>query len=90
VRCDDNDGRRPIGWLPELVIEGAEHPVVQLIAEASGEILYTVRVRGNRFRPHVYSQGTFTVKVGRNRPDSSSLTGMKAAATADATVRIKL
>ena len=92
VRIDDNDGRRPVAWLPELVIEGAERPVVQVIAEAGGEILYTVRLRENRFQPHVYSQGSFTVKVGRNRPDGMSLTGLKASDTADSagTKTIKL
>jgi hypothetical protein len=84
VRSDDNDGRRSAAWLPELVIEGAERPVVQVIREPDGEILYTVRVRDNRFQPHVYSQGSFTVKIGRNRPDAASLTGLKASATADA------
>jgi hypothetical protein len=81
VRSDASDGRRPVAWLPELVIKGAERPVVQVIAEAGGEILYTVRARRNRFQPHVYSQGSFTVKVGRNRPDTISLTGLKATAT---------
>jgi hypothetical protein len=80
VQNDDNDGRTPVAWLPELVIEGAERPVVQVIAEASGEILYTTRLRGNRFQPPVYSQGSFTVRVGRDRPDGPSLTGLKAAA----------
>jgi len=84
VRSEDNDGRRAVAWLPELVIEGAARPVVQVIAEAGGEILYTVRVRGNRFQPHVYSQGSFMIKVGRNRPDAVSLIGLKASATQDA------
>jgi hypothetical protein len=84
IRADDNDGRQPVGWLPELIIEGTAHPVVQAIAEASGEILYTIRVRGNRFRPRVYSLGSFTVKVGRNRPDGLSLTALKAFASANA------
>ena len=81
VRIDDNDGRRPVAWLPELIIEGADNPVIQVSADASGEILYTVRVRGNRFQPHVYSHGLFTVGVGRDRPEASRLTGLKASAT---------
>jgi len=92
VRNDDNDGRRPVAWLPELVIESADRFVVQVIAEAGGEILYSVRVRGNRFQPHVYSRGSFTVKVGRNRPDGASLAGLTASASKDAagTKRIKV
>jgi hypothetical protein len=92
VRNDDNDGRRPVAWLPELVIEGTDSPVVQVVAEGAGEILYTLRVRGRRFQPPVYSEGSFTVKVGRNRPDGPSLTGLKASASRNAagTRKIKL
>ena len=92
VRNDDNDGRRPMAWLPELVIEGADRAVVQVIAEGSGEILYSVRVRGNRYQPRVYSQGSFTIKVGRNRPDGVSLTGLSASAsrTAAGAKRVRL
>jgi hypothetical protein len=92
VRNDDNDGRQPAAWLPDLVIEGAGRSVVQVIAEASGEILYTARVRGNRFQPHVYSQGAFTIRAGRDRPDGVSLTGVAASVGKDqaGTRRIKL
>ena len=81
VQSDDNDGRRPAAWLPELVIEGADRPVVQVIAEETGEILYTTRARTNRFQPPVYSQGSFTVNIGRDRPEGATLTRLKAAAT---------
>lgn len=87
VQNDDNDGRRPVAWLPELVFEGAGRPVVQVIAEADGEVLYTARVRGTRFQPHVYAQGTFSVKVGRDRPDGATLTGLRATARAAAGTR---
>ena len=85
VRADDNDGRRPVGWLPELVVEGVARPVVQVIAEGSGEVLYTVRARASRFQPPVYSRGSFTVRVGRDRPDGASLAGLTPAATPGAT-----
>jgi hypothetical protein len=84
VRVDENDGRRPVAWLPELTFENAERPVVQVIADASGEILYTVRARSNPFQPAVYSQGSFTIKVGRDRPDGETLDGLKAAPTSTA------
>ena len=92
VRNDDNDGRQPVAWLPELAIEGTDRPVVQVIAEADGEVLYSIRVRGSRFQPPVYSRGLFTVKVGRDRPDVSSLSGLKASASRQAagTKRIKV
>jgi hypothetical protein len=81
VRNDDNDGRRPVAWLPELMVEGTDRPVVQVIAEPDGEVLYATRARGSRFQPPVYSQGLFTVKIGRDRPDGTSLSGVKASAS---------
>jgi hypothetical protein len=76
VDADQNDGRKPVAWLPELVFEGSVNPVVQVLDEKSGEILYTTRVVGNRFQPPVFSAGSFTVKAGRNRPDGPKLAGL--------------
>ncbi len=78
-RMEDNDGRAVTGHLPELVVEGASDPVVQVVEEASGELLYTRRIRGNRFRPPVYAKGAYTVRVGRDRPDGWSLVGVRPA-----------
>ncbi len=72
----DNDGRRPIGYLPELVMTGADRPVVQVIETESGEILYTVRATSNRFKPPVYKAGRHTVKVGRDKPNLSEISGL--------------
>ncbi len=72
----DNDGRKPIGYLPELVVSGTERPVVQVIEEASGEVLYTVRAAANRFKPPVYTAGKHAVKVGKDKPDLSSFKGV--------------
>lgn len=81
VGSEDNDGRTAKGWLPALVFEGVADPVVQVIDEASGEVLYSLRVRGARFEPPVFSTGgTSTVRVGRDRPDATTLTGLEPAA----------
>ena len=74
---EDNDGRKVAGHLPELRFEGLVDPVVQVIREADGEVLYTIRIRGDRFRPHVYAPGKYTVKVGRDRPDAWSTKGLE-------------
>ncbi len=77
IALDANDGRAIQGWLPELIFEGVENPVVQVIEEATADILYTVRVQGTRFQPRVYSTGKHTVKVGRDRPDAQSMEGLE-------------
>ncbi len=77
VAMSDNDGRTPVAWLPELVFEGATNPVVQVIEENTGDILYAVRVTGSRFQPRVFSHGKYTVRVGRDTPNGLSLTGLE-------------
>lgn len=78
IDAAENDGRKAAAWLPELVFEGATSPVVQVIEEATGDVLYTIRVSGDRFRPVVYGEGKYTVKAGRDRPDGASLAGLDA------------
>lgn len=87
VSMRDNDDRKPAGYLPELVFAGAANPVVQVIAEATGEILYTVRAQGGRFQPAVYAPGKYTVKIGREKPDGKTLTGLEPAAKGAAAQR---
>lgn len=77
IRMEENDGRKPVGTLAEIHIANCEHPVVQVIHEESGEILYTVRRPSNRISPKVYAEGTYTVKIGRDKPDGITLTGLK-------------
>ncbi len=78
VAMEANDGRKVVGWLPELVFDGVSNPVVQVVAEGTGEILYTVRVQGGRFQPRVYTTGKFTVKCGREKPDGQTFAGLEA------------
>jgi hypothetical protein len=61
----DNDGRRPAGYLPVLRFKGIDNPVVQVVEEASREIIYTLRIRGNEFRPPVFQAGNYTVRCGQ-------------------------
>jgi hypothetical protein len=79
----DNDGRIPIGYLPELVIAGTEHPVVQVINDETDEILYTVRSDSNRFKPPVYAAGKYTMKVGKDKPNLKSFSGLSPIPTGD-------
>ncbi len=91
VKMDDNDGRTPVGWLPELVVSGSESPVIQVINQEGGEILYTVRATSSRFRPPVYAEGKYTVKIGTDRPDGKTLRNLRPGpADSDATRAVKL
>jgi hypothetical protein len=89
-KMEANDGRVAKGHLPELVFEGVADPVVQVVNEDHGDILYTVRIQGNRFRPAVYADGSYTLKAGRDRPDAWSAKGVKISEDAGKTVAVKL
>jgi hypothetical protein len=60
----DNFGKKPTAFLPEIIVKGAIDPVVQVVEEKSGEILYTLRIQGSRFQPWVFAPGRYTVFVG--------------------------
>jgi len=60
----DNYGRQAVAYLPTLVLHGTPNPVVQIIDESNGEIVYTLRIKGNRFTPKVFKKGRYTIKVG--------------------------
>jgi 3',5'-cyclic AMP phosphodiesterase CpdA len=70
VRMADNDGRSPVGWLPQLEFDGAADPVVQVIDDISQEVVYTLRVTGKAFEPRTFSLTSHTVRIGRNHPDT--------------------
>ncbi|MFQ6038307.1 MAG: twin-arginine translocation pathway signal protein, partial [Candidatus Aminicenantales bacterium] len=72
IHQEQNDGRPARAYLPLLRVRGLDDPVVQVIEEASGDILYTLRISGDTYRPKVFRDGLYTLKVGD--PDT---TGMK-------------
>jgi hypothetical protein len=60
----DNYGREAAAYLPLLKVENMIDPVVQIIDETEGEIVYTLRIRGTSYRPKVFSPGIYTVVIG--------------------------
>jgi len=78
IEMAKNDGRKPVGYLPELVIQGCDQPVIQVIDQATVEVLYTVRAASNRFQAAVYKPGLYTVKLGHNRPDQKTIQSLQA------------
>lgn len=88
IHMQENDGRRAAAHLPEIEVQGIENPVVQVVDESNGEILYTRRIRGQNFRPKVFHrEGHYTVKVGD--PDQEVWKverGLTAAASSSGTI----
>lgn len=79
----DNYGREAIAWLPTLVIDGPEDPVVQIVDEQNGDVVYTLRINGRRFSPKVFREGTYTIRIGEG-PQRFETKGVETIATQDA------
>lgn len=69
IKQEDNYGRKPLAWLPRLKITGADDPVVRVIDQIAGETVYSLRIKGDTFRPKVFHTGTYTIRIdgGPNR-----------------------
>jgi hypothetical protein len=77
IAQDVNDGRKPHAQLPPVKLDGIPRPVVQVIAESTGEVLYTVRAQTESFTPRVYAPGKYTIKAGRDKPDTVVAKGVE-------------
>jgi hypothetical protein len=77
----DNDGREVKAWLPNLKIEGEPNPVIELINEKNAETESIVRIKGNNFSPKVFSNDSYTIRIGYPETDKwKELKDVKASA----------
>lgn len=83
ISANGNDGRIPMAWLPTVEVVGADTFVLQVQNEVTKEIVYTHRVRGNRFRPPVFSEGSYTIAIGMEKPDRKRWEGQRASKQED-------
>lgn len=64
ISQEDNYGRQPLAYLPTLKISDMEDPVIQVIDEDLNSIVYTIRIKGNTWRPKVFRDASYTIKIG--------------------------
>jgi hypothetical protein len=78
IRQTDNYGRKAVAYLPTLEVTGVDDPVVQVIDERDGQIVYTLRIKGRQFRPKVFHKGEYTLRVGDGDGRMRKIEGVKA------------
>jgi hypothetical protein len=84
IHVTENYGRQAAAYLPTIRVQGAADPVIQLVNEDTGQVVYTLRVRGSEFRPKVFdANASYTVKV-----DDQSFAGVKPAGSQDAVLEV--
>jgi hypothetical protein len=64
----DSYGAARAGLLPTLEVSGAAKPVIQVVSEEDGEVVYTLRAPEPKWQPFVFAPGKYTVRV--SDPDS--------------------
>jgi hypothetical protein len=89
VQQRDNYGRQPVGYLPEVRVRGLTNPVLQVFDEASGDLVYALRLNGSTFRPPVFAPGTYRISVGDQDADRMQrIDHVAAPAAADAVLDV--
>jgi alkaline phosphatase D len=65
ITVDQLDNGFPREGLTLGTIESPDvsDPVIQVIDQANGEIIYSLRIQGNSFEPKVRRAGVYTVKI---------------------------
>ncbi len=70
IKQTENYGRKPLGYLKEYSCEGVDQPVVMVYNERNDELVYAIRAQEKYFHPWVFTEGTYTVKIGD--PDTNN------------------
>ena len=55
---------RDANYLPGFKVSGIKNPVLQVIDETNGEIVQTLRISGDYFKPRVLKDGKYTIRIG--------------------------
>ena len=86
----DNYGRKAVAYLPTLKFETTKNPIVQIIDDSVGEIVYTLRINETTFRPKVFRKGTYTIKVGREKLEKTYNSIEALSADQSKTIHVKM
>lgn len=80
IRIEQTQNGLPSGFsLPPADTGGARNPVVQIVDEGNGELVYTLRIQGTEFTPTVGKAGSYTVRVTHPETgETAETTGQRA------------
>lgn len=77
IKQEDNYGTGVKAHLPEMDFK-MDNPVIQVINESNSEVLYTIRIRGRKYTPKVFREGSYTVMAGSDKPERKVAEHIKA------------
>lgn len=75
IQQTDNDGRRPIGYLPKIKTESPDQ-MLKIVKEDTNELVRAIRIKGYSHKPAVYDLAKYTLIVGEGESEKE-LTGIE-------------
>ncbi len=90
IRQTDNYARDAVAYLPTIKVSGMRDPVLQIINERNGRVVYTLRIEGKTWRPKVFEPGAYTIKVGEPGTDEMETLRSVQSITADGAGEIRV
>lgn len=73
ITQEDNFARQAFGYLPTINVSGITTPVIQVIDEANGSVVYTLRAKDGKYRPKVFRDGIYTIKVSDGTKENTQI-----------------
>ncbi len=85
IAMQDNYAREAVAHLPTVEVTGLKNPVLEIVDEADGQLVYALRIRGTSHQPKVFKpNGSYTIKVGEPGTEKmKTLKGVKPAKQAE-------
>jgi hypothetical protein len=77
VAMEDNYAREAAGYLLPIRIEGEETPMIQVVDEERGEVVYTKRLDAPEAQLKVFRKVPHTIRVGDDLEWRRTLTGVE-------------
>jgi len=65
----DNYGRKAAARLPVIKVNKLTDPVLELYAHKTNELVYSIRIKGNRYHPKIFEKGLYYIKIGDPEKD---------------------
>ncbi len=63
ISQEDNYAKKAVAWLPAIKVIGIKNPVLELFNERTGETVYSLRLKGKTFKPKVFAEGKYTIRI---------------------------
>jgi alkaline phosphatase D len=63
IKQEQNYNRKAVAWLPTIKVNGISNPVIEVVDERTGELVYSVRIKGKIFKPKTFAEGRYTIRI---------------------------